>query len=61
MSEPGGRDRKRLTIRGQLQAAGYVVDEILIADKSRLPRTASGKVRRQRCRELYLSHQLGIV
>jgi acyl-CoA synthetase (AMP-forming)/AMP-acid ligase II len=52
------RDRVRLAVRGLLQSAGFLVDEILFAGKNSLPRTTSGKIRRQRCRELYLSEGL---
>ena len=54
------RDRKRLAIRAALQAAGYNVDEIRFAPKGSLPRTSSGKIRRQRCRELYLDGSLNV-
>jgi len=54
-----GRDRLKLAVRGQLQDAGYVVDEIGLAPRGELPRTTSGKIRRRHCRELYLENRLG--
>jgi acyl-CoA synthetase (AMP-forming)/AMP-acid ligase II len=55
------RDSLRLALRACLHQAGYPVDEFLLVGKNSLPRTTSGKVRRQRCRELYLSQQLEVV
>lgn len=59
-ADPAGRDRTRLAVRGQLQAAGYVVDDVLLLGGGRIPRTTSGKVRRQTCRELYLAGGLQV-
>lgn len=59
LSTAADRDRLRLAVRGQLQDAGYVVDEVELVRKGSLPRTTSGKIRRRRCRELYLENRLG--
>ena len=60
--DAAGRDRTRLAVRGHLQAAGYMVDDVLLlwGGGERIPRTTSGKVRRQRCRELYLAGGLEV-
>jgi acyl-CoA synthetase (AMP-forming)/AMP-acid ligase II len=58
LADAGSRDRLRLQLRGKLHGAGYPVDEILLVGRPGLPRTSSGKVRRQRCRELYLAGEL---
>ena len=49
------RDRMRLSVRGELRAAGYPVDEVHLLAKGTLPLTTSGKVRRHQSRELYSS------
>lgn len=56
--DAAGRDRTRLAVRGHLQAAGYVVDDVLLLGGDRIPRTTSGKVRRQACRQMYLAGAL---
>lgn len=53
------RDALRLAVRGVLQDAGYAVDEVAFAPSGELPLTTSGKIRRSRCRELYLARRLG--
>jgi fatty-acyl-CoA synthase len=58
--DAAGRDRTRLAVRGQLQAAGYVVDDVLLLGGDRIPRTTSGKVRRQACRQMYLAGALEV-
>jgi acyl-CoA synthetase (AMP-forming)/AMP-acid ligase II len=58
-STPSDRDRLRLAVRGRLKDAGYAVDEVELVRKGGLPRTTSGKIRRLRCRELYLESRLG--
>lgn len=52
------RDRLRLAVRGQLQDAGYAVDEVGLVPRGELPRTTSGKVRRRHSRDLYLQSGL---
>ena len=59
LSTAASRDRLRLAVRGQLQDAGFAVDEIGLAPRGELPRTTSGKIRRRHCRELYLESRLG--
>jgi acyl-CoA synthetase (AMP-forming)/AMP-acid ligase II len=59
LSTAADRDRLRLAVRGQLQDAGYAVDEIGLVSGGELPRTTSGKIRRRHCRELYLDRRLG--
>lgn len=59
LSTPTSRDRLRLAVRGQLQDAGFAVDEIGLAPPGELPRTTSGKIRRRYCRDLYLESRLG--
>lgn len=48
-------DRLRLAIKARLQQAGYDADQVMLVPKGWLPRTSSGKIRRRRCRELYLA------
>lgn len=50
------RDRIRLDVRSHLRSAGYEVDEVHIVPRGSLPRTTSGKIRRQHCRELFLQN-----
>ncbi len=50
------RDHVRLAVRSQLRLAGYEVDEVHLIPKGQLPRTTSGKIRRQHCRELFVQH-----
>lgn len=50
---PEGRDRLRLSVRKMLSSAGYLVDEVVLVSRGELPRTTSGKIRRQACREIY--------
>jgi acyl-CoA synthetase (AMP-forming)/AMP-acid ligase II len=59
LTTPASRDRLRLAVRGQLQDAGFAVDEIGLAPRGELPRTTSGKIRRRHCRDLYLESRLG--
>lgn len=61
LSTAAGRDRMRLAVRGQLQDAGYAVDEIGLVNRGELPRTTSGKIRRRYCRDLYLENRLGAI
>jgi acyl-CoA synthetase (AMP-forming)/AMP-acid ligase II len=58
LNNSSDRDRLRLAIRSNLNDAGFVIDEIVLAGKGTLPRTTSGKLRRRYCRELFLSGQL---
>lgn len=55
--EPAARDALRLAIRGIFQDAGYAVDDVELLPKGSLPLTTSGKVRRRRCRQLFLSRE----
>jgi acyl-coenzyme A synthetase/AMP-(fatty) acid ligase len=60
LSTAAKRDRLRLAVRGQLQDAGYAVDEIGLVPRGKLPRTTSGKIRRRHCRDLHLENSLGV-
>ena len=60
LSSAANRDRLRLAVRGQLQDAGYTVDEIGLVARGTLPRTTSGKIRRRHCRDLHLEKRLGV-
>jgi acyl-CoA synthetase (AMP-forming)/AMP-acid ligase II len=60
LSSAANRDRLRLAVRGQLQDAGYAVDEIGLVPRGKLPRTTSGKIRRRHCRDLHLENSLGV-
>jgi acyl-CoA synthetase (AMP-forming)/AMP-acid ligase II len=53
--ESAAFDRLRLAVKVKLQQAGYDVDQVMLLPKGALPRTTSGKIRRHRCRELYLA------
>ncbi|WP_218080244.1 AMP-binding protein [Anthocerotibacter panamensis] len=55
---PSERDRLRLTLRSQLGAAGYEVDEVHFLPKGSLPLTTSGKLRRHHARALFLAGEL---
>lgn len=43
------------------QGHDLAVQEIVLIRPTTLPRTSSGKVQRQRCRQLYLEHELNVV
>jgi len=49
------RDAVRLAVRAEMRASGFIVDDIVLVRKGSLAHTTSGKIRRSRCRELYLS------
>jgi acyl-CoA synthetase (AMP-forming)/AMP-acid ligase II len=50
------RDQIRLSVRSHLWSTGYEIDTVHIVPKGSLPRTTSGKIRRQHCRELFLQN-----
>ncbi len=54
LQDPLQRDEIRLAVRSGLKEASYPVDEIKLVEKGSLPRTSSGKIRRQACRLEYL-------
>jgi acyl-CoA synthetase (AMP-forming)/AMP-acid ligase II len=53
------RDQIRLQARALLRSAGYEVDEVHIVPRGGLPRTTSGKVRRQHAKALFLRGGFG--
>jgi acyl-CoA synthetase (AMP-forming)/AMP-acid ligase II len=53
LADAAGRDMLRMRIRRELSQAGYLVDVVSLVDRGTLPRTTSGKLRRQLCRELF--------
>ena len=55
LREARQRDALRLALRTELGAAGYEIDEVVFVDRGSLPRTTSGKIRRQVCRQEYLA------
>jgi acyl-CoA synthetase (AMP-forming)/AMP-acid ligase II len=59
-ADPAGRDSLRMRIRRELTHAGYLVDVVSFVDRGRLPRTTSGKLRRQLCRELFAQQTLAV-
>lgn len=60
LADPAGRDRMRMRIRRELTHAGYTVDIVSFVDRGSLPRTTSGKMRRQFCRELFAQQTLAV-
>ena len=58
LSDAVQRDKIRLAVRSGFNEAGYPVDEIKLVDKGSLPRTSSGKIRRQACRLAYINGTL---
>lgn len=57
-ADAAGRDTLRMRIRRELTHAGYAVDVVSFVDRGSLPRTTSGKLRRQLCRELFARQAL---
>jgi acyl-CoA synthetase (AMP-forming)/AMP-acid ligase II len=60
VADAAGRDHLRLRIRRELTHAGYAVDVVSFVDRGSLPRTTSGKLRRQLCRELFAQQTLAV-
>jgi acyl-CoA synthetase (AMP-forming)/AMP-acid ligase II len=60
VSDAAGRDALRMRIRRELTHAGYTVDVVSFVERGGLPRTTSGKVRRQLCRELFDQQAFGV-
>lgn len=53
LKDEEARDRLRLAVRAMLTSADYPADEVVLVARGALPRTTSGKIRRQECREIY--------